>query len=398
MAYLGGIKSLQRYNFAFKKFWAFCKAKNLCLNTSNLSEVAAHLQQMNAYFPSECKNVYAALLKIPGLDQLRFHPLLQNCKKSWNKSVPKYATFWSPEPIIKKLLLEKLDWNNILQIRERLIISLRFFMLYRNIDLQRCFRTVHLMDGRPFILVQRKNWRTPQLEELVRIPEQPAICPWALMTRYVSLTSNKSTGSHLFCLLQPPFTPLTANTLGSLTKRCLTRLGLNMTFWGAHSTRGAAVGMYKRLNFASEEVCELGKWKNTQAFQAHYLRLGVAQQVKHRLGDLVHTASPGYWAEPDLTCTLGSLGDPGGSVREGEAQETGEPNPPTTKKRKEKVKRKISLTPLEPLERPLKFKFATRTPQTGELSVSSSPSDPPIAGPSALTHTRTETQTHAPGE
>ena len=244
----------------------------------------------------------------------------------------------------------------------------------------------------------KKNWRTPQLEELVRIPEQPAICPWALMTRYVSLTSNKSTGSHLFCLLQPPFTPLTANTLGSLTKRCLTRLGLNMTFWGAHSTRGAAVGMYKRLNFASEEVCELGKWKNTQAFQAHYLRLGVAQQVKHRLGDLVHTASPGYWAEPDLTCTLGSLGDHGGSVREGEAQETGEPNPPTTKKRKEKVKRKISLTPLEPLERPLKFKFATRTPQTGELSGSSSPSDPPIAGPSALTHTRTETQTHAPGE
>ena len=102
-----------------------------------------------------------------------------------------------------------------------------------------------------------------------------------------------------------------------------------MTFWGAHSTRGAAVGMYKRLNFSSEEVCELGKWKNTQAFTAHYLRLGVAQSVDNRLNNnMVHTASPWDSAEHDLTCTLGSFSDTGGSVRECEAQDKGEPTHP----------------------------------------------------------------------
>ena len=210
------------------------------------------------------------------------------------------------------------------------------------------------------------------------------------MSAYVRLTSYCTTGSPLFCNLKPPYSALSANTLGSITKKCLQRLGLNMQFWGPHSTRGAAVGMYKRLNFSSEEVCELGKWKNTQAFTAHYLRLGVAQQVKYRLGPLVHRASPGEWAEPDLTSTLGSLGDPGGSVREGEAQNTGEPSPPTTNNNKEKErkrKRTFSLTRVSQ-ERPEKFYFATQRPPSGEPSVSSSSSDPPIAGPSALTSTR----------
>ena len=81
--------------------------------------------------------------------------------------------------------------------------------------------------------------------------------------------------------------------------------------------------MYKKLGFSSEEVCEIGKWKNVTAFTAHYLRLGAATKIGEKLSEMVHSVSPLRSAEPDLTCTTGK-NDPGGSVKEGEAQENGE--------------------------------------------------------------------------
>ena len=50
-----------------------------------------------------------------------------------------------------------------------------------------------------------------------------------------------------------------------------------MSHWGPHSTRGAGAQMYKHLSLTSEEVFEIGKWKNTGAFSSHYLRVGAAK-------------------------------------------------------------------------------------------------------------------------
>ena len=126
--YLRNIVSLQRYNYAFKKFWSFCHVRNVDLSTATLPEIASELQLMSTIYSSESKNAYAALLKIPGLDQLKFSPLLQNCKTQWQTSIPKYATFWEPEHLIKQLLNSPLNWKNVTQVRDRLIISLRIFI------------------------------------------------------------------------------------------------------------------------------------------------------------------------------------------------------------------------------------------------------------------------------
>ena len=81
--------------------------------------------------------------------------------------------------------------------------------------------------------------------------------------------------------------------------------------------------MLKHLGLSSEEVCEIGKWKNVAAFTSHYLRLGASTTVGEKLQDMVHSVSPLESAEPDLTCTTGKT-DLGGNVREGGAQDNGE--------------------------------------------------------------------------
>ena len=87
--------------------------------------------------------------------------------------------------------------------------------------------------------------------------------------------------------------------------------------------------IYKELGLSSEEVCELGKWKNLQAFSTHYLRLGAVKKAESLLtNSLVHKISPGNCEEHDLSSTPGKQFDQGGRDKECDAQSTGEPTPP----------------------------------------------------------------------
>ena len=81
--------------------------------------------------------------------------------------------------------------------------------------------------------------------------------------------------------------------------------------------------MYKRMGLSSEQVCEIGKWKNVTAFTSHYLRLGASHFASDKISQLVHRVSPLGVAESDLTWTPGKH-DTGGSVREDEARSNGE--------------------------------------------------------------------------
>ena len=88
---------------------------------------------------------------------------------------------------------------------------------------------------------------------------------------------------------------------------------------------GRGVFLYKNWGFYSEEVCEIGKWKNISAFATHYLRLNATDRAAEKLQALVHKISPGGSAEPELSRTPPSqFGESGGGDSEGEAQDTGE--------------------------------------------------------------------------
>ena len=158
------------------------------------------------------------------------------------------------------------------------------------------------------------------------------------MQKYVALTADHGPpGGPLLLSLYPPYSPLTANAINSITKTLLAQHGVPMSVYGAHSTRGAGVQYYKQLGLSSEQVAELGQWKNVAAFNAHYLRLNAAEVVQHKfLLPPVHNISPVEGAEPEGSCTP-RKNDIGGSDPEGEAPKTGEPTlPPWVKSAKRK--------------------------------------------------------------
>jgi hypothetical protein len=179
---------------------------------------------------SQARSAYAALLLIPGFDQLRFNPLLCRCKKLWNVSEAKYSHFWSVEILVQKLAREKLDWANVEAVRNRLILCWRLFALHRSVDLARLYRKISFgggggLDPPPFVLIQRKGWKKPRWEQIV-VLENPELSPWHLLRHYVAQTSSLPEGSLVLRSLKPPFAPLSSDRIASITKNLLKKFGV----------------------------------------------------------------------------------------------------------------------------------------------------------------------------
>ena len=145
-----------------------------------------------------------------------------------------------------------LDWKSVAQVRDRLILMFRLLHLARSVDLSRTYRALSCFQGASWILLRRKGEVQPRWERVLRWPGEPALCPETLLLKYVELTHTKvPAGSPLLVSLGAPYTPLSSNTIGSITKRLLGTYGIDTLAFAAHSTRGAGVAMYKRGGLTS---------------------------------------------------------------------------------------------------------------------------------------------------
>jgi hypothetical protein len=267
-------KSLKRYQSSFHLLWAILLKNGINPPDSNLDQVAQAIIQLFQYSISQARNAYSAMLLIPQFGQLRFHPFLTPYKRLWNQNVEKYGHFWDPLPMLLEMV--KSQPLTICDLRKRLIICARLLCLFRSSDFANCKRIVSVIGDIPFIKVKRKGQKTHKFERIVSLPSLPQISPFHLMQSYVTLTrSHGKPGGELLLSLNPPYKPLSSDTIASITKNVLESFNIPSKFWGAHSTRGAGVGLMKRLGLSGEQVCEIGKWKGVEAFVAHYQILGL---------------------------------------------------------------------------------------------------------------------------
>ena len=204
-------------------------------------------------------------------------------------------------------------------------------------DLAQTARSLSAQGKQLFILTKRKSQTSAGWEELIKL-EDPATlscCPTTLVLRYVALTSSQAApGSLLFRSLSAPFAPLSAKTIGSITKMLLSQAGIPTRFFGPHSNRGAAVEMFHRWGLPSDHVAQLGRWKNLEAFQKHYLRLQAVQAVGPCVERIVHRGvSQGTCAEPEWSRTPCSEQGTGGSDHKGGAQGHCKPTHHTRKRK-----------------------------------------------------------------
>ena len=334
--------SIKRYDSAFRILWVLLSQKGLDPPKSTLEQIASGLIELHNYSPSQAKNAYSAILMLPGFYHLRFLPLLLPYKKLWNANVEKYGAFWDCTPMLLSLIqiappdpshpsFRLLDLT-LPELRERLIICSRLLCLFRSNDLANLIRSASILQGNvPFIKIRRKGWKTHKWERLISIPQFPQISPWHLIRAYVHKTSKHGKpGGPLLLSLKKPYRPLSSGSIATITSNIMKRFDISPKVWGAHSTRGAGVSLYRRLGLSADEVCEIGKWKNVTSFAAHYQRLEAHHKAGEHIESLVHNASQWGSAEPKVSRTPRKTWfERGGRDSFGEAQSHCEPAAPS---------------------------------------------------------------------
>ena len=139
-------ETLARYHSAWKNFmimatekgWLLPFAKDMVLQLASCPSrrlaawIAAFAKQFSI---SQTRNIYSAFLLIPSTQTIRFEPTLRALKSQWNQAIPKYDTFYRVDFLLQ-VLLNKPPPIGEGQVREHLILILRFQCLFRGIDLE----------------------------------------------------------------------------------------------------------------------------------------------------------------------------------------------------------------------------------------------------------------------
>ena len=289
----------------------------------NLTQLAGFILDLHDKSPVLAAKAYAGCLLIPGVEQLRFETLLKEVKRDWNSSLPKYTAFFDAKEVVQKMVRQKSP-RTWVEVRGRLIMSMRLFMLFRSIDLERTLRTVSVLGSRTWILSRRKGWRQHRWVELVRLNNNPNMSPYHLFVKYIQITRSicsTRTRVPLFWSVVQPFHPISTKTIASITRNMLKTFNVDVTIWDSHSTRGAAVSMLIDLGLTPEEVAEVGDWSSFEAFRKHYLRIQGARKAQDRLSQLVHKDPRDTCPRNEPSRTPGRFPGKGGSEGERRGQE-----------------------------------------------------------------------------
>jgi len=90
--------------------------------------------------------------------------------------------------------------------------------------------------------------------------------------------------------------------------------------------------MYRRLGVCGEDVCELGAWKNGQAFTQHYQRLDAHERATEAVLGMEHKSSLLASGAPEVSGTPATRQETGGRDTGGAKQESSEPSLPPRKR------------------------------------------------------------------
>ena len=145
-----------------------------------------------------------------------------------------------------------------MEIKTHLVLCLRFFALFRGVDLSRTRRTLEHRGNVCFIWGQRKG--RPAFERYPLHPMQRRqFCPQFWIWRYITLTADYE-GTELLVSVSEPRRPILTSTVNSA----------GLQDCSAHSTRGAAAATFIILGVDPRIVCELGDWRSFDTFRRSY--------------------------------------------------------------------------------------------------------------------------------
>lgn len=295
-------KTLNQYSCSLKSWWTYCENNSYdafnATSTQVISFLTMKFEEGAAY--SSLNTHRPALSTILGskitLDD-NIHRFLKGVYRL-KPPTPKYAVTWDTNdvsnyvcehyPYTDNITLEALSHKTIslLAIASAQRMQTLSFIKLKNI----CVKNDMIVIKIPDLI---KTSRPGALQPLIRLPfirENPSICPATVLQAYIDRTltlRRDNVDDHLFISLRKPHKKVCSQTLSHWVKKVLAASGIDISVFGAHSTRHASTSAAHRLGINLEVVRKAAGWSNSSNVFLKYYNREVVNPVNNDFAEVI---------------------------------------------------------------------------------------------------------------
>ena len=191
-------------------------------------------------------------------------------------SLPRYAHIWDPDLVLS--YLHKLHPTRKLPLK---LLTFKTVTLLALLSVQRV-QTLHVMrvDDVSFssdhvqivvnssLKTSRPNWHLQPI--VLRKYSNKHLCIFRCLRHYIARThSIRGSETKLFISFAKPHRCVTTSTIGRWIKIVLSRSGVDINMYKAHSTRAASASK-ANLHVSTSKILKAGGWSSSNSFQKHY--------------------------------------------------------------------------------------------------------------------------------
>lgn len=279
--------TLKQYNSSIKSWWLYCKSNNLDIYKTNKCNIISFLTQKyeeGARY-SSLNTHRSALSIILGSDVTS-----NDCINRFLKGVfrlappnPKYDSTWNTNDVLSHLSniypyenvsLADLSYKTCTLLA---IASAQRMQTISSIKLNNICKQDNIIMIKITDLI--KTSRPGACQPLIRLPyihENPSICPALAVKTYLDKTQSLRHGlpnEHLFIGIRKPHKNVGSQTLAHWVKKILKDSGIDISLFGAHSTRSASTSAAHRSGVNLEVVRKAAGWSDSSnVFLKYYQR------------------------------------------------------------------------------------------------------------------------------
>ena len=114
--------------------------------------------------------------------------------------------------------------------------------------------------------------------------QDPRLCVLRTLKQYLEKTAEvRKDIKSLIITTIPPFQGVSTQTLGRWTKELLSRAGLNVDLFKAHSVRGASTSKLAQMKVPVKEIMEKASWSSESTFRKFYEKSIMPTDVSHKV-------------------------------------------------------------------------------------------------------------------
>lgn len=283
--------TLNQYNSNLRCWWGFCQENNCDPLRSNfkvlLSFLTKRYNEGASY--STLNSTRSALALLLGSEITS-----SDCVSRFLKGVfrlrpprPKYEITWDPN-LVTVYLSNFFPYESVslrdLSLKTIALLALASAQRMQTLSLIKigniCFREDLIIIKIDNLI---KTSRPGTHQPLIRLPyikENPKICPALALKSYINKTENLRSDrncDYLFISFKKPHKKVGSQTLGHWVKEVLEASGIDMSMFGAHSTRHAATSAARRAGVSLEVVRRAAGWSQTSNVFLKYYNREVAE-------------------------------------------------------------------------------------------------------------------------